>query len=1123
MSGGIRCRGTFVLALVWLCLGLVAPAAGAAEFKYTLDPELSLTGDCSTTPGVDEVKDPDCEPTYPPPPNGPSGRFDRPYSVVVDDWGNQYVLSRSGDGTKGRIDVFDSEGRFITELKDPYRPESAAVDGEGNLYVFESLPTGPGAPLRTIVRYSPTTYNPAVGEIAYDPDDRTVVAAYPDVNFVFNGLTIDRADPEDTSDDRLYVAEGERIRIYSSAVDGNTLVDTITPAGLGYATYAVVDAERRLLYTIRCNPSDAVKCVVWVLEADAPYAFIKEVNGSNTPQNKFFSEQGRLSIAVDETNGHLFIGDLLARDDVYEFDENHEFVSTFQVSGAPVEAGQADVAENPEDEDTKNFRHLYVPLVASSGSAYAFAPPEITDPEIEDAAAVNVGQREAELEARIKPNQLATEYAIEYVSEVQFKVDGFASATVAKSGILPAVKPPQRVSAVVTGLEPGAAYRFRVFAENELGEDEEEGAFITFEESELPGCPNEVLRVGPSAGLPDCRAYELVTPPGARGPSGASFDGERFGMVQSAPDGNTMSFELNGGALPGTEASGYFFGDPYLAIRGDSGWATELAGPTGQQASKPQPGSFSPDQGYSFWTATGDGSAIVGGKPTNYVRYPDGHSELIGRGSIDTDPYALGRLITENGTHIVFETNEFPQAPQKLEPDAPEEGIEAVYDRTRDPISGVEETHVVSLLPGEVTPTQDASFAGASADGEGIAFEIGTTLYFRVHNEETFAIGAGAVFAGIADGGERIFYVEGGDLKAFDADTEAETDFTGGAIAAATPVNVAPLGTRAYFVSETAAGGANPNGDSAVGGEQNLYLSEEGTVTFVATVTEEDMEGRENGVGGVGHGLGLWTESLEKRQPGIGPSRLTPDGTVFAFQSQANLAGYQPGEDPQVYRYDSVTDRLHCVSCPPTKTAATGGAKLQSLRHLEPAPFDRFGFVPALRADGERLFFESDEALVPGDTDGLLDVYEWEGDGVGSCDKVGGCLYLISSGQSAKADFLFGHSASGDDVFIFTTDALVPGNPETLAIYDARVNGGFAVEEKPICVAEACRPDLTPPPVLPQVGVGNQAGNFPPQTTKKCPKGKRKVKRKGKVVCIKKKKQGKGKANRASAGRGAGR
>jgi hypothetical protein len=1117
-------RTTLALALALACLGLFASLAAAAEFKYSLEPRLSLTGDCSTS-AADTVPDPDCQgepPAYPPPPDRPAARFDLPFSLAVDDWGNVYVASRSNAGTEGRIDIFDSEGHFISELEDPHGPRSIAVDGEGNLYAYEFSFAEGASP--ELVRYPPDVYNPAAGEIEYDAADRTPIVS---VLEGWKGLAIDRADPDDAGDDRLYVNEGFQIGIYSSAKTGNTLVDTIEPPGMDQGKYVAVDAERRRLYATTCKNVNQ-NCVVWVMEADAPYDLLQEIDGNRTPAKDFFSKEGKLSLAVDETNGHFFIGDLAAQDDIFEFDSSYDYVSSFTIPGGPLGwETQSDVADSPKAPDpadlnpADNYRHLYVPLSRNSGSAIAYRPPKVGPAQIESLSATDIGETEAELGALIHPRELATTYEIRYVSEAQYAIDEFNSATLAASGTIGAEPTPQSVSALIGGLSPGTAYRFLVTAENELGADEQEAAFATYDDAPpLDGsCPNEILRIGASAALPDCRAYELVTPPdtAARVPRGDERAGEYFGMLQASPSGGAVDFLVTTGALPGTDASGYFFGDPYVATRGAGGWSTALAGPTGAQASEPKPGGFSPDQGYSFWLANGEGSALVDAQPASYVRYPDGHSELIGRGSLGTDQFAKGLLITEGGAHIIFRTHD-PEghAPQKLEPEAPAEGIIAIYDRTRD-----EQTHVVSLLPDGTAPNQDAEYLGASAEGEAVAFKVGTSLYLRVANETTYAIGApGATFAGVSDRGERAFYLEGGDLEAFDTGSEEVITFADTA-APVTPVNVAPQGGRAYFVSETAVPGSgpNPNGDSPLLGAQNLYLSEgEGTPDFIATLTDRDVEGDQAEEGG--DGLGFWTESLRQRRPSMDPSRLTPAGSVFVFQSRAELDGYEPGTEPQLYRYDHLAASLECISCPPTGGPATGGAVLQSVGYDNfDTPLGIYGFVPALRADGNRLFFESTEGLRSSDIDGLRDVYEWEAEGVGSCKRKGGCVYLISSGRSVRSDYLFGHSQSGDDVFIHTSDVLLAGDEQTASIYDARAGGGFASPEPAICAEEACKPGLTPPPALPapQTDAQGKSGNV--KNVKSCPRGKRKVKRKGKVVCVKKHKKTRKAGGRKGAGR----
>jgi hypothetical protein len=485
------------------------------------------------------------------------------------------------------------------------------------------------------------------------------------------------------------------------------------------------------------------------------------------------------------------------------------------------------------------------------------------------------------------------------------------------------------------------------------------------------------------------------------------------------------------------------------------------------------------------------------------VRYPDGHSELLGQGSLGRiDPEASGQLISEGGGHIIFATGVLPGAPVQLEPEAAPDGTRAIYDRTPDGI-----THVISLKPGEIPfkAGENAYYAGASLDGVGVAFEANNTLYLRYNDERTFAISEGVEFAGVAEGGRRVFYLKGGDLKAFDVAKEGVIDFatTGDAV----PVTVSADGSTAYFVSEAAIVGSapNPEGAGPEPGGQNLYRSKEGEIHFLGTVTNRDVEG-ESGSGV--DGLGLWIPAL-KRLPhgflGLVPARSTPDGSVFLFKSRAALTGYDSGGKAEVYRYDSVASQLECLSCNPTGASASSDATLQSETREGAKLFSAAAWPENLRSDGRRAFFESSEALVPGDVDGRNDVYEWEDQGVGSCTRPGGCVYLISSPHSTRGEYLWAVSRSGDDVFFISSDLLVRSDvDQTPSIYDARVGGGFPEAAGAVCEGEGCRPQLSPSPALPATDtpVRGAGDNYKPR---RCGKGKHRVKRAGKVRCVKKK------------------
>jgi hypothetical protein len=1107
--------------------GLVGLGQAQAAGTHSFDATLSLTGDCSTS-AVDLVADPGCPGGSHPPAiwscteaGDCSGAFSGPSSIATDEYGNVYVASFGRpleQGAEGRIDIFTSSGAFITEVPDPGGPKSISVDSQGNLYVRDLIGVASGR----VKLFAPTLYHPESEEIAYSATPAVIGL---EGKFATGIAVYHSEDP--SLHDHLLVDYHTFIAEFGSAAEGNPVLDESIGVGslpgggsIFTSAWVAVDAAHKLIYASSTD-STTRHSKVLVFEAEAPHALVRTVDGSTTPAGEFRSTGGFVSIAVDEATGHVFVDDMERTAKVYEFTETGEFVSTITHSFSyvfPSQIAMDNGAHSPNGALNPLGRYLFVPSNETGvGHAFAFAPLREGPPEVELLPSDGVTETEAQLHGRVNPDGAATHYRFEYVSARQFAESGFAGALVGGEGALPAETIASAVSASLAGLAPGTPYRFRLLAENGQGKDEEGGTLSTYPAAPQPGsCPNEALRTGFSAGLPDCRAYELVTPPdtGGRPPydpeTGA---GDRFGTATASPAGDSVAFLTVGGTIAGTEAAGAFGGSPYLASRGSDGWSLASVGLSGTQSREPTSGGLSPEHGYAVENAVGVGSLVLEGVQTRYLRHPDGSFHLLGQGSIGSQPRVKALFIAHAGAHAIFSTGNPGSSPRRLEPDAPPTGTAAIYDRTPDEV-----THVVSLLPGNVTPAAGelAEYLGASAQGNAVAFKIGdaatSPIYLRLNDSETLeATPAGATFAGLSADGRYAFYLSGGDLFRYDTREKASLRITSSHNA--TVVNVPAQGTGAYLVSPSKlTGEANPNGEKATAGAQNLYLWSGGAIRFVAKVTERDVVGETNG-------LGRWVPDLVGNEAAPDPSRSTPDGGVLVFESRAKLTGYvnteasaaacgKPGVSgegcAEVYRFDAAANQLSCLSCSPIGAAASSDASLQSVKpdtnFAAPQSTGRYALIPNLAPNGNRVFFETSDPLVAADTDGVQDVYEWEAAGEGSCTTRGGCVYLISSGHSARDNYLYGVSESGDDVFISTTDLLVGADHDsTPSIYDARVAGGFPEAAANHCEGEGCRPGLMAAPALPapESGARETSGNVT-----RCPHHQRKAKRKGKLVCV---------------------
>jgi hypothetical protein len=547
-----------------------------------------------------------------------------------------------------------------------------------------------------------------------------------------------------------------------------------------------------------------------------------------------------------------------------------------------------------------------------------------------------------------------------------------------------------------------------------------------------------------------------------------------------SPDGSSYIFDMESEPLPEpVGANG--FKDVYETVRTSTGWRTvRLLTPTGVQSELPVPGGASPDHQFSFFSVNEveDSGTLGGTNGGTYLRRPDGAFEHIGIGSLGVEPTATGQLVTSNGTHIIFSSKGAQCSvncnAKQLEPDAPPTGTAAVYDR-----SANGPTHVISLLPGNVTPAagEHAEYQGASADGSVVAFKIGGVLYARIDDTTTVTVAEGAsTFAGISEHGGDIFYLRNGDV--FDFIVASRQTEQVNASGDAELTHIPEDGSHVYFVSRSLL-----DGTKGTLGQPNMYVWDAASeaTTFIATLVQGDVEGSPNLVNWTAVVSPVATE-IGPAGPGTDASRTSANGSVIAFESAAKLTNYENAGQREIYIYQEGRAGPDCVSCNPAGTPAVSGARFEYRKpELGLTPQSLHAVINNVTDDGAQVFFETSEQLVPTDHDGINDIYEWSAGSSGRAPS----LALISSGVSPlyqKVDPIFGGGAmannviagitpNGGDVVFESTDALLPtaGAGGEYVVYDARVDGGFAEPSAPLCSDDACQP-VSQPPVLEEAG-----------------------------------------------------
>jgi DNA-binding beta-propeller fold protein YncE len=780
--------------------------------------------------------------------------------------------------------------------------------------------------------------------------------------------------------------------------------------------------------------------------------------------------------------------------------------------------------------DAENHFTLEPPI---DGSGDIFAPAVESPPSIISESVKATGTTESILQAEIDPNGYGTDYVFQYLTDAEYEQAGntFSGAAEAPQGggqigglqVGTAIAPLQ-------GLAPDTAYRFRVIATSSCAGEAKPRCEVLGEPASFRTFPSV------TPGLPDDRAYELVSPSEKQGgevfaadpsvascldckPPGAITFGGRFPM-QSAPDGDAVSYA----GFPFSASEGASVNNEYLSHRSDRGWQTTALSPALQGNAA---GHLAFNEILTQGLIAQDGSS-----PSLSAGAPSGISNFYLQST--ATPAALSPLLTEappnrvetsfelsygghsaDFSHQLFAANDALTAETSSAPAAPLPGsTEAnLYDWQDGQLA------LVNVLPGNAAVAGGAGFASIgpdthaiSADGSRIYWEDGSgQLYVREDGVRTLEIADhGKFLAASSDGA--IALLDDGCLYDLQvgACQEDLTQGEGGFRGIAGLADDGSAITQIYFVDAAALPGvgANQAGEVALPGENNLYSWHEGVLSFIATLAPEASGSSERTD---------WSADPSKRT-----AEASPNGRFLAFVSEEPLTGYpnigpcknisatdeaNPAPCMQVFLYDATTARLFCASCSPTGEAPLGPA---TLRRLNSTP----AWLPQPRylTDTGRLYFDTSSRLSPFDVNGPVDdvhqgvedVYEFVPFGSGTCQRQSGCVALISTGAGDADSNLLAVDQSGKNVFFTTRESLlVADSDELLDLYDAREDGGIPSEtetQRPECQGESCQPALAGPnDTSPASSTFKGAGNVSESSRPKaCPRGK--VRRHGKCV-----------------------
>ena len=509
--------------------------------------------------------------------SSPGGLEDPTYLAVDNSGGasdGDIYVADTGDN---RVSKFDASGHLLAnfgtngQLDIEFRGQlwGVAVGPDGDLYTGSAAFNG-------ITGYTPDGDE----EVYYSNASRTPWLKVDVDGNIYYGEPL----AVDPSDGELYQNNGFIIEHYS--VDCNPWlngpcepVDSFGKGHLFGAMGIAIDGSSHTVYVVNSTSNDIavfsdVRPVVTTSFASNVTESTVTLNGRVDPDGRGNITECRFEYGFGKTYGHSI--------PCTPDPESSPFTEATNVTA--VVSGLS-----PGTRDHYRVVATNASGATSDGNDETFITTQ--PPSIDGLKAEKLTVTTAELIAELNPNGLQTSYWFEYGPNTSY-----GETVPIPDGMITGSSVQER-RVQLSGLTPHVVYHYRLVAENEDGSTTSEDHTFNFYPQ---SCPNEIARQQTDAGyLPDCRAYELVSP-GNAGSTALYPGGPNTGYATNPP---RFSFAGTSGTLP--EAGGDPIdanGDLYVATRTDTGWISRYVGLASDEAAldggPPQgpPGSGFPEE-----------------------------------------------------------------------------------------------------------------------------------------------------------------------------------------------------------------------------------------------------------------------------------------------------------------------------------------------------------------------------------------------------------------------------------------------------------------------------------------------------------------------------------------------